>query len=309
MPASCWFDYFFLVQKYFKYVITLISIKYLVAIVFLVFSKNENYEAKMSDINYKAKINHYILLFDEYPSTFVINNFLSHKETFIDNLVNNKGFITIKSVRSNYLNTEMSIPSILYAKTSNSFKVRDALNSFKENVFTKQNRFLGYSFFDPNNCKDAINNSNFVHSFNSLTTRYLFPLLLRLVNHKGHGVFYNVQEYHNNALKLLESASKYKGEKKQVVFIHFFTPHDQLFSNRKNILGRIDEANKYISKALAMISKNDPNSAIILMSDHGYRANEVPNDYKYNGLLLYKNVDLDSAAIKKYGIVSMFNKN
>lgn len=297
---------FFLIQRYFKYAITVFCIKYLVSIVFVTYSKNVKYYPTTSNVNYTVEKNCYILLFDEYPSQFVINNYLSHKEIFLDSLVKRERFINITDVRSNYLNTEMSIPSILYSKTSNTFRVRDALNSLQENIFTKRNKFVAYSLFDKVHSNDAINNSNFIHSINSLVTRYFFPLLFRLVDGQGHGVFYNVEEYHNNALKLLETVTKYKGKKKQVVFVHFFSPHDQLFTKQKNMLERIDEANQYMSKSLMHINRNDPGAAVIIISDHGFRGDEVPKYYKYNGLLLYRNVTLNTKAIKKYGLVCLF---
>jgi hypothetical protein len=299
---------YLLIKKYFKYIIVLFIIKYTVAIVFLLFLKNEKYQLIKSKDNYKAEKNCYILLFDEYPSQFVINKFLGNEGLFIKHLVANHKFNQLKKVRSNYINTEMSIPSILYGNKSSHFRVRDAINSLSRNRFTKNNKFVGYSFFDSVNSKDAINNSNFIHSINCLATRYFFPLLIRLLDSKGHGVFFNVDQYHNRAIDLLKNLSNYRGQKKQVVFIHYYTPHEQVFSKRKNILDRIKEANGLMLNSINIIDKNDPKASVIIMSDHGYRGNNVPEYYRYNGLLLYKNIDLDTISINKNGIVSLFDK-
>jgi hypothetical protein len=248
------------------------------------------------------------LLFDEYPSQYVINTFLHHQDLFLDNLSVKEKFCQLKKVRSNYTNTEMSIPSILYGKKSIHFKVRDAINSLSKNQFSSKNKFVGYSFFDELNSRDAINNSNFIHSINSLVTRYFFPLLIRLVDGKGHGVFFNIEQYHQKAFELIDKSSHFRGNKKQVVFIHFFTPHDQIFSKRTNMLDRIQEANEFMVKSINIININDPNASVVIMSDHGYRGLEVPFNYQYNGLLLYRNIDLDTISIDKYGIVSLFDK-
>ncbi len=300
---------FFLIKKYFKYVLTLFILKYLVAIVFLIVLKKQEYQKVDYNTNYKAEKNCYILLFDEYPSQYVINTFLHHQDLFLDDFIVKEKFNHLKTVRSNYINTEMSIPSILYGTKSSHFKVRDAINSLSENRFTRENHFVGYSLFDAVNSKDAINNSNFIHSNNSLLTRYFFPLLIRLIDGKGHGVFYNIDQYHQKAFELLEKSSHYRSNRKQVVFIHFFTPHDQVFSKRKNILDRIEEANQFMTRAVNIINKNDPNASIVIMSDHGYRGVEVPSFYQYNGLLMYRNIDLDTLTIKKNGIVSLFDPN
>ena len=139
---------FIFINKYFKYTLLFFIIKYSVAIFFLFYSKNQEYIQVKSDTNYEAKKNCYILLFDEYPSQYVINKFLHHHDLFLDNLSVKEKFRQLKKVRSNYTNTEMSIPSILYGKKSNHFKVRDAINSLSKNQFSSKNKFVGYSFFD-----------------------------------------------------------------------------------------------------------------------------------------------------------------
>ena len=298
---------FIFINKYFKYTLLFFIIKYSVAIFFLFYSKNQEYIQVKSDTNYEAKKNCYILLFDEYPSQYVINKFLHHHDLFLDNLSVKEKFRQLKKVRSNYTNTEMSIPSILYGKKSNHFKVRDAINSLSKNQFSSKNKFVGYSFFDESNSKDAINNSNFIHSINSLVTRYFFPLLIRFFDGKGHGVFYNIEEYHQKAFELLDKSSHYRGFKKQVVFIHFFTPHDQVFSKRINMLDRIQEANEFMVKGINIINKNDPNASVVIMSDHGYRGIEVPQYFTYNGLLMYRNIEIDTNIVNKQGIYRLFN--
>jgi len=214
----------------------------------------------------------------------------------------------IKDSKSNYTNTEMSIPSVLFGKTSNHFKVHDAINALNKNIFTRENEFVGYSFFDINNARDAVNNSNFIHSLNSLSTRYFFPGLIRILDKKGHGVFFNIDEYHKKAFQLLDKKSFYRGVKKQVLFIHFFTPHQNVFSNKTNIIERIDEANDFMGKAMTLINKNDPKAAVVIISDHGYRGDEVPYSFRNNNLLLYRNIVLDTVAIKKHRIVCLFYK-
>jgi hypothetical protein len=298
---------FIFINKYFKYTLLFFIIKYFTGIIFLLFSKNQEYKQVKSDTNFESKKNCYILLFDEYPSQYVINTYLHHKDLFLDNFSVKEKFRQLKKVRSNYTNTEMSIPSILYGKKSNHFKVRDAINSLIINQFSSKNKFVGYSFFDESNSRDAINNSNFIHSINSFVTRYFFPLLIRLVDGKGHGVFYNIEEYHKNAFEFLDKSSHYRGLKKQVVFIHFFTPHDQVFSKRKNMLDRIQEANEYMVKSINIINKNDPNASVVIMSDHGYRGIEVPQYYTYNSLLMYKNIIIDTNVVNKQGIYRIFN--
>ncbi len=298
----------YLLYRYFKYLITFFIIRYLVGIIVLLFSPGETYRYIPPGKAYKSEKNSYILLFDEYPSQYVIKTFLHHQEIFLDDFSNREKFIQLKTVRSNYDNTEMSIPSILYGKLNENFKVKDAINSLSKNRFSQKNKFVGYSIFDSINSRDAINNSNFIRSLNSLATRYFFPLLIRLVDGRGHGIFYNIDQYHQEAFKLLEDSSHYRGNKKQVVFIHFFTPHDQVFSKRKNMLDRIQEANEFMVRSLNIINKNDPEASVVIMSDHGYRGVEVPSFYKYNGLLMYRNIDLDTLTIKKNGIVSLFDK-
>lgn len=297
---------FIFINKYFKYTLLFFIIKYSVAIIFLLYSKNQEYIQVKSDTNYEAKKNCYILLFDEYPSQYVINTFLNHQDLFLDNFCVKEKFRQLKKVQSNYTNTEMSIPSILYGKKSNHFKVRDAINSLSKNQFSTKNQFIGYSLFDEFNSRDAINNSNFIHSLNSLATRYFLPLFISLIDSKGHGVFFNIDQYHKNAFDLLEKTSHYRGIKKQVVFIHFFSPHGHLFSKRKNILGRIEEANSFMVRAVNIINKNDANSSLIILSDHGYRGSKVPQYFWYNNLLLYRNIKVDSTLVNKQGIYKLF---
>ena len=291
----------FLIKKHFKYIVTIIIIKYIISLLFLFFESTNTYLPISSDINYKSEKNLYILLFDEYPSQYVINTYLQHKEFFLDSISRVENMKHVKDSKSNYTNTEMSIPSVLFGKTSNHFKVHDAINALNKNIFTRENEFVGYSFFDIINARDALNNSNFIHSLNS-------PGLIRILDKKGHGVFFNIDEYHKKAFQLLNKKSYYVGVKKQVLFIHFFTPHLNVFSKKTNIIERIDEANEFIVKAISLINKNDPYASVVILSDHGYRGVEVPFAYRYNNLLLYRNIVLDTVAIKKHGIVYLFNK-
>lgn len=298
----------FLIKKYFKYVVTIIIVKYVISIFFLFCTSTTAYEPISSDINYKSEKNLYILLFDEYPSQYVINTYLHHKEAFLDSITRVEKLKHIKDSKSNYTNTEMSISSVLFGKTSSHFKVHDAINAFDKNIFTRDNKFVGYSFFDSINSRDAMNNSNFIHSISCLSSKYLFPGLIRILDRKGHGVFFNIDDYHKKAFELLDKNSHYRKVKKQVLFIHFFTPHANVFSNKTNVVDRIDEANEFIGRAVALINKNDPKASVVIMSDHGYRGDEVPDPFRYNNLLLYRNIVLDTVAIKKHGIVCLFNK-
>lgn len=298
--------FFILIKRYFKQIILFFIFKYSIAIALLLFFKKEEYKQVKSDTNYEAKRNCYILLFDEYPSQHVINKFLHHKDLFLDDFVVKENFYHLKNVKSNYINTEKSIPSILNGKLSQHYKVRDAINSLSENQFSTKNQFIGYSFFDEFNSRDAINNSNFIHSFNSLATRYFLPLFIRFIDGKGHGVFFNIDQYHKKAFEVLEKSSHYSGFKKQVVFIHFFTPHGHFFSKRKNILCRIEEANSFMVRAVNIINKNDTNASLIILSDHGYRGSKVPKYFWYNNLLLYRNIKVDTNLVNKQRIYALF---
>lgn len=298
--------FFIFIKRYFKHTILFFIFKYFIAIALLLFLKNEEYTEVKSATNFEVKRNCYILMFDEYPSQHIINTFLHHKDLFLDDFVKKENFYHLKNVKSNYIKTEMSIPSILNGKLSHHYKVRDAINSLSKNQFSTKNQFIGYSLFDEFNSRDAINNSNFIHSLNSLATRYFLPLFISLIDSKGHGVFFNIDQYHKNAFDLLEKTSHYRGFKKQVVFIHFFTPHGHLFSKRKNILGRIEEANSFMVRAVNIINKNDANSSLIILSDHGYRGSKVPQYFWYNNILLYRNIKVDSTLVNKQGIYKLF---
>jgi len=57
------------------------------------------------------------------------------------------------------------------------------------------------------------------------------------------------------------------------------------------------------------VQEKDPTAGIIILSDHGYRNPKIPVEFHNRNILYYKNVELDTAAISKFGIYKLFGKS
>jgi len=257
----------------------------------------------------KVKLNKnlYVLLFDEYPSQTIMSKYFNYSSQFLKNIITDFQFDESINAKSNYLNTEMSIPSFLYGDITNKYRVSDAINSFNHNRFTDYNNFEGYSIFNNQFNKNAITNSVFITSFNTLATRYIIPYIISIFNKQGSGIFFDFDSYHKNALLFLQEQSEAKTIKSKVVFVHFFTPHDRLFKSDPNFVKRVEEANTYMKRSIEIINQNDQTSSIIIMADHGYRNKTISLLDQYKILFLYKNINIDTVELSRNGIYTILN--
>ncbi len=90
------------------------------------------------------------------------------------------------------------------------------------------------------------------------------------------------------------------------MYVHFFTPHSYPLVEAESIQERTYNANSFMHTSINLISKNDSLASVIILSDHGLRKPYIPASDHNKNLLFYKNISLDTAAIRNKGIVAIF---
>jgi len=232
---------------------------------------------------------------DEYPSYDSLQLMTSYDNSnFINNLAD-MGF-EIKDMRSNYDFSAYSIPSTMnmeyITKTDKHFDVgKEMSNSRLVQILQSNNYELthingegGYHLdnFDNNLCDHNIilRNANYFDT-NMVLPILIFtqPLYLNIVYDHVRNV-----ECHFEELIQVENINS----KQKFVLAHVLLPHrphlienewgslerrgnDHLRNPAEGFIGNIEIVNQKLIESLPIIIENNPNTIILIMSDHGFR--------------------------------------
>lgn len=293
---------------YYKYLISFVFFWNLVNFSFSLARpvKKQNEQMQVKATSSVINKNIYVLLFDEYPNMRIIDKYEKFSNNKIKMILKQNQFTEEPYTFSNYTNTEASTISILTNKNIDTPSVNQAINAVKHNVFSTlpDYKFFSYSLFDDFNRPNSSVSVHFFKGINNFLIRYLIPYVLTIFSNRGYDNFYNFEKYNQDALHYLETICKNK--EKQVLYIHFFTPHSYPSKEYVSVRERIFNANFYIHQSINLITKYDSLASVIILSDHGLRKRYIPA-YEHNkNLLFYKNIDLDTASLRKDGIMAIF---
>ncbi len=108
-------------------------------------------------------------------------------------------------------------------------------------------------------------------------------------------VLYKDDDYNKKVVNLVLQTAKNKTTTPSFIYAHLFLPHGQYFrdsigalnspeqisdlANKSIYLSYLKYTNKVIKKLVSNINANDPNSIVIIMSDHGFYDYNVLGDY------------------------------
>ena len=250
--------------------------------------------------------NIYVLLFDEYPNMNILDKYEKFSNQHIKRILAENKYTEAPHTFSNYTNTEASTTSILTGQILKIPDINQAIDAVTNNVFTASSEYSFYHFsiFDDLHRPNSVVSIQFFKNINNFSIRYVIPYILSIFKERGIDNFYNYGAYNKDAIEYLETISKKKD--KHVMYVHFFTPHSYPLVEAESIQERIYDANSFMHTSINLISKNDSLASVIILSDHGLRKPYIPESDHNKNLLFYKNISLDTAAIRREGIVAIF---
>ncbi len=304
--------YFLIKKNKLELVIVFISINLIISQFIFFNSSFSSLNNRVNNGNRILRINKnlYIFLLDEYPSKAVLEKYDEENATFhLDQQLINYQFKQHSSTFSNYTYTEASTLSILTANLYENSNINQTIASLNDNVFSNGENFkyYHYSIFDDKNRPNSLVQTQFFHGLNNLSFRYLIPFFFYLFTDRGSGNFTDYDDYNQDAFSQLTKIVGLKN--RHVLYQHLYTPHYFPLVEYQNYENRLKNANFYILRSVKYIQDEDPNAGIIILSDHGYRNSKIPTEFYNRNILYYKNVELDTAAISKFGIYKIFAKS
>lgn len=273
----------------------------------------------------EARPNVYLLVFDEYPGYKSLKDSFGFANDSLYRFLENNEF-NIQPVFSNYGLTAFSMSSILNMRYINTdfdplkltqldFQVRtdEIRNAAVFDVFKSMGyRFNNYSIFDINDQHGLSNSNEFVPVHSMMLTDKIFHN--RFMRNSSWFIkkfpLWSKQylfEHDVNNLKAQEmivNASRAKEDKPVFSYGHFFLPHlpfyrdslgkynsieyiaDEAIVYKERFLSYLKYTNLVITSLAGSVIKNDPNSVIIIMSDHGFK--------NYSNKQLYEPYNFDN---------------
>jgi hypothetical protein len=250
--------------------------------------------------------NYYFLLFDEYPNEQVIKEYnLSNKTDYPTSILSKEGFSCDQLSFSNYISTVRSTINFLTGSFQSKYNVNNAIHALDSNVFMHgaNYSFSAFSVLDDRNRPNSIFSRYYFYNFNNLLTKTIIPWVVSLWYKRGMGDFNDCDVYNTDALAKLDQLSK--PARQHVIYIHFFTPHDYPLSYGQSTAQRIQNANRYMLKAVHILNNNDPKGGVIIFSDHGLRGGPIPAKLWNRNILYYRNVAIDTGLTNKNGLVDL----
>ena len=235
---------------------------------------------------------------DEYPSERALKtNFDYDNSQFVHNLTE-IGF-EINYITSNYMYSDISIPSTLnmnyLEQGSKSFSYNDEISTSKVVQLFKKNNYelilinggtdVYVENFDENFCKN-MNQNKFSYLSEYLGTSILRPIRSIVADAIPNSSI-NEAENRTCFFEQLNNLKNLEGEKK-FVLADLLMPHIPYFYqdeggnlqkindmeiNKHNFIGNLEIVNDKLLKILPNLIQNNPNTIILVMSDHGFRYN------------------------------------
>lgn len=271
-------------------------------------SSSGNHTSTTTQMNSQASVenkklpNVYYFIFDEYAGINSIKRYCNYDNSGFYDSLEQLGFTTSKNSVNETIDTYTEIPNLLQLRKVNTVDM--TANEKKENlknpyllIFMRENGYSinaldssNYQFIDASQTDSRLAEgfSSTYGTFNSyiIKNTILYPLYGREDHEKEIVEMNNMFDYGMESSK--------KAESNQFTVGYFSFPHvpfivdengkktddtDRLNLRDPNIyLGQFKYASKKIIEMLSEIIENDPNSVIILQSDHGYR---LPSHLKF----------------------------
>jgi len=250
--------------------------------------------------------NYYFLLFDEYPGEQIIKQYdLCEKADYPSSFLPRQGFAADPRFYTNYISTVRSSINFLTGSMQARYNVNNAINALDSNVFAKGSNysFAAFSILDRNNRPNSFFARYYFYNFNNLLTQKVIPWCISLFSTRHVGDFNDCELYNADAFGKLEELSKSK--RLHVAYIHFFAPHTYPLVRDVPIAKRIHNANEWMLRSIAAITRNDPKAGVVIFSDHGLREPPVPFSQWNQGLLYSRQVTIDTAKLNRSGLVSL----
>ena len=298
----------FIIKNNLKYLIYFFIIFYSFTLFKVIFRNKKNINESNEIVNKIEHIskNYYFLLFDEYPSETVLKKYTTvGKSNYPSGFLLNMGFSNARNIFSNYINTELSTTAMLTGAEKNNANINTTIKALKNNFFTnnEEYKFNCISIFDDINRPNSLVSVEFFEGNKSFLVRYILPYMFHYFIPNGLGVFTDYDVYHNRATKKLNEITL--SYRKNVTYIHFFTPHNYPLVENATFEERIKNANSWMLKSIKIVEKNDPSAGIIILSDHGLRQGKIPKEYWTKNILYYKNVTIDTVLLNKRGLTGL----
>jgi hypothetical protein len=302
------FIYFVFKFKALEYLQIFLLFFYTVSLVMIVFQTKRIYATplQIADKVHTISKNYYFLLFDEYPSEQMIKKYaLCSPADYPTTILSKEGFYEDQNIYSNFISTVRSTTTFLTGKFQSNYNVNNTIAAINNNVFTAGSNysFSSYTIFDGENRPNSLFSRYYFYNFNNYLTQKIIPFVVSLFDKRGVGNYSNCEVYNADAVSRLDELSK--ATRPHVVYIHFFTPHYYPIVNGQPESQRIHNANQWMQKAINTLNKNDPKAGVIIFSDHGLRAQNIPFKLWNRNMLYYRNVAVDTSLVNKNGLVDL----
>ncbi len=302
------FIYFIFKFKALEYLQIFLLFFYTVSLVMIVFQTKRIYATplQMGDRVHTISKNYYFLLFDEYPNERMIKKYnLCSATDYPSPILSKEGFNEDQDVYSNFISTVRSTTTFLTGKFQPNYNINNTIAAINNNVFTTGTNysFSSFTIFDGENRPNSLFSRYYFYNFNNYLTQKIIPFLVSLFDKRGVGNYSNCEVYNVNAIGRLDELSK--ATRPHVVYIHFFTPHYYPIVNGESESQRIHNANQWMLKAINTLNKNDPKAGVIIFSDHGLRAQNIPFKQWNRNMLYFRNAVVDTSMVNKNGLVDL----
>lgn len=239
--------------------------------------------------------NVYFFIFDEYSGLDGVKRYCDYDNTPFYDALEHLGFVTSKHSVNETIETITEIPNLLQLSRVNTIEMStvEKRANFKNPFLLRFMKATGYTI-------NGLDSTNYEFLDKTLTDTHLTTAYIStygtfnsyIIQNTAYYPFYGSDD-HIYEIKRIGRMFDYAIESSQIAETNVFTvgyfsfPHfPYIFDengNRTNdadrlnlgdpnaYLGQFKYANKKILEMVTEILKNDPNSIIILQSDHGYR--------------------------------------
>lgn len=273
------------------------------------FNSNEEFE----NVKFKHKSNIYYFYLESYSGNIALKYLFDYDNSDFLKELASRNFYTWKNSYSNYDNTAMSLYSTFtmahhyyYLDVGHSIFGQNVVMGNKYNtllkVLNKNGYDINYYFYPIHFAKPFNSYANFKNLWFISLIRVKNLILMQENDLASPNFPYEMSKYAEIFRKDLDR--NLKSTKPQFYFVkfskirHYVQYFDFKPNFKQNYISNLRDTNIEIIKMIDYIEKNDPNSIIILLGDHGswiYKFSDsvvIPSNYalsQYNILLSIKN--------------------
>ncbi|MBK7690241.1 MAG: sulfatase-like hydrolase/transferase [Bacteroidetes bacterium] len=281
----------------------------------------------------------HLILWDGYPGFRSLEKYFNFDNNDIKQKLKNKKYVVFDSINSNYFQTYFSINALLNMQyisylhqvpLNQYYNVLHQLEQINDNQFTQfliKNKYRIYNnaIFELGNQAVLNNNPKFksaeqIHFNETLPKRLQKDFLWRFAKGKFKMKFAEEQtvlNQYNQNNATINRFFELKPTHPHFTYSHIIMPHEPYYTdsaghflnrakaakanNESLFINYIKYTNTLIDKMASHLQKQEPNSIIIIMSDHGYREylqdSEIP--LKFNNFLAIHLPDSNYANLSK----------